>query len=87
MEEVNELDNLTLSTSVYPINKQFLYFLFITMQFDIFYHNVHISTEDKISADQKINVIPSENTCKIVCQLMRVMDLPSGHMLIYGNLT
>ena len=41
--------------------------------------------EDKISADQRINIIPSENTLKIVCQLMRVMDLPSGHMLIYGR--
>ena len=45
----------------------------------------NVILEDKISTDQKINVIPSENTCKIVCQLMRVMDLPSGHMLIYGK--
>ena len=41
--------------------------------------------EDKISDDQKINVIPSENTLKIVCQMMRVLDRQCGHMLVYGS--
>ena len=38
-----------------------------------------------VTHEQKINIIPTDNTLNQICQMIRVMELEHGHMLIYGS--